>query len=231
MECRKCRAHLAKEKHLFFFVRSEKEISLVLKPEFRASLFNSTFVRLEESKKTVRIKCKKCQENLGRDLPFGPSGSAYAAFGTDKVVLHGKTFSAKQKWSELRKEFLEIDERNMENFFGETIVNTNANIEEPEDEHNDKKESITFASKTNDFEWFSLTPRKKPRDYQIDAYLEALQKDLVVVMDTGLGMSLPLLLFPVLRGRTKGRLRSHVPSSDYISPTVRRYLAEDLICC
>ena len=206
MECRNCRAHLAKEKHLFFFVKSEKEISLVLKPEFKASLFNSTFVRVEASKKTVRIKCKKCQENLGRDLPFGPSGSEYAAFGTDKISLRGNTFSAKQKWSELQKRFPEIDERNLENFFGETIIGSNINIEEPVDEHNDNKESIRFASTNNDFEWLSLTPRTRPRDYQIDAYLEALQQDLVVVIDTGLGMllSLSVILCLWYQGKAKG---------------------------
>ena len=188
MECRSCEAHLADAKELFFFVKSPKEVSLVVKPEFRAILEVRAFVRVQETKKKVRIKCKSCFENVGTGIPFGPNGIEFIAFGPEKIIFCGNKFSAKRKWSELLTSFQLIDRRNMENFFGETIIDHDVEVSNDGNEIDREIGPQRFASKLNDFEWFSLTPRKKARQYQIEAYIEALQQDLVVIIDTGLGM-------------------------------------------
>ena len=188
MECRNCLTLLAEAENLFFFVKSDKDVHLAVKPEFKAILDDGAFVRVQESKKKVRIKCKGCVANLGTALPYGPNGTEFIAFGTDKIVLCGNKFSAKQKWSNLLTGFQHIDRRSMDNFYGETVIDNDVEIGGHENVDDNEIEPIRFASKLNDFEWVSLTPRKDPRPYQIEAYVEALQQDLIVVIDTGLGM-------------------------------------------
>lgn len=187
MQCRTCEEHLADMKDIFFFVKNAKEVQLVVKPEFRAILEGSVFIRVQEPKNKARIKCKNCCNDIGRGLPFGPNGVEFLAFGTEKIIICGNKFSAKQKWSELILRFQHIDQRNLGNFFGKSIVDQDVDIKDCEDAAYSEIEPVKFASTINDFEWFSLTPRKEPRFYQIEAYVEALQQDLVVVMDTGLG--------------------------------------------
>ena len=194
MDCRICEEHLADVKELFFFVKSPKEVSLVVKPEFKAILEGSVFVRVQESKKKTRIKCRNCCNDIGRGLPFGPNGIEFLAFGPEKIIFCGNKLSGKQKWSELMLRFQHIDCRNLENFFGERIVGQDDDLKDYEDDDHIEIEPVKFASTLNDFEWFSLTPRKPPRSYQIDAYVEALQQNLIVVIETGLGMFIGLPL-------------------------------------
>ena len=187
MECGNCQNFLADAKDLFFLTRSIKMVSLVVKPECKAVLEKRSFVRVPETKKKVRVKCNKCLSNVGTGIPYGPDGVEYTAFSTDKIVLCGKTFSAKQKWSELLSIFHYIEKRNLENFYGEAVMDQVMEVEERTAGGNVEKGPVKFASTINDFEWLSLTPRKTPRSYQIDAYIEALQQNLVIIIDTGLG--------------------------------------------
>ena len=189
MECRGCSNPLAEAKHLFFYVKTANEIHLALKPECRAVLEAEVFVRVVETKKKIRIKCKKCLENIGVDVPFGPNGTSFIGFGTDKITLGGQRFAAKKKWSELMLHFRYLERRDMDNFFG-IQVESNAESSQQSVKKRLEKGALKFAMTTEDFEWFSLTPRKVPRNYQVEAYIEALQQNLVVVIDTGLGMSL-----------------------------------------
>lgn len=185
MECRNCESRLVDSNDIFFFTKSSKEVSLALKPERRTLIEDQIFVRVQESKKKIRIKCKKCLYNVGTSIPFGPNGMSFTAFGPEKIIFCGNKLPAKRKWSELLEKFPFIDRRNMENFFGETILQHD--IDDLEMDKQTEDEPMRFASTITDFEWVSLTPRKRPRPYQVDAYIEALQQDLVIIIDTGLG--------------------------------------------
>ena len=197
MECRACNKPLAEAKHLFFYVKTANEIHLALKPECRAVLEADVFVRVVESKKKVRIKCKNCLENIGVDVPFGPNGTSFIGFGTDKVTIGGERFASKKKWSDLMLRFQYLERRDMDNFFG-IQVESNAGAAEQLVKNRPGKGVLKFAITTEQFEWFSLTPNKVPRNYQIEAYIEALQQNLVVVIDTGLGMSLTEFVEPCI---------------------------------
>eukprot|EP00112_Aurelia_sp_Birch-Aquarium-sp1_P004809 Seg1545.10 transcript_id=Seg1545.10/GoldUCD/mRNA.D3Y31 product="hypothetical protein" protein_id=Seg1545.10/GoldUCD/D3Y31 len=198
MECRKCNNPLAEAKHLFFYVKTANEIHLALKPECRAVLEADVFVRVVETKKRVRIKCKKCLENVGVDVPYGPNGTSFIGFGPEKVILGGEQFASKKKWSDLMLRFRYLERRNMDNFFG-IQVESKTEASKQTVKKKPEKGVLKFAMTAEDFEWYSLTPMNKvPRNYQIEAYIEALQQDLVVVIDTGLGMSLKLSVRPCI---------------------------------
>ncbi|XP_065062019.1 uncharacterized protein LOC135688892 isoform X1 [Rhopilema esculentum] len=189
MKCRSCEKTLASANELFFFVKSSNEVQLLIKPECRAVLENNVFLLVPEAKKKMRVKCKKCFENIGWELPYGPNGISFLAFGTEKVIFLGEKLSSKQKWRNVMTRYLSIEKRNMENFFGRTLKRETYEQVRGGSKKG-CKEMIRFPSVETDYEWYSLTLRKLPRNYQIDAYIEALQQDLVVVMDTGLGKTL-----------------------------------------
>ncbi len=180
MQCKACEAHLAEAADLFTFIKGPKDIHFALKPERRAYIEDKSLIKVREARKKVRVKCRACLEN------FGPSGTCFVAFGTDKVVIFGFRFSAKRKWSEINGQFPQIERRNEDNFFGpkypESVLEKKAGAQNRQD-----KPSVKFPTQMKDFEWYSLTPDKEARTYQIEAYIEALQRDLVVILDTGLG--------------------------------------------
>ena len=189
MNCLNCSAKLADDTQIFFYTKSEKDVYLTIKPEIEA-LFDhqKTIYTFRESERKTRLKCCKCDNNVGRVLPFGPSNRALKAFAHDKVKLSG-TSSTREKWYNLCKT-LPIEMRDTGNFFKDL-----SNIQKEERPRIKKKvidEEVRFPSigKKKDFEWFTVSLIKKPRDYQIQAFVEGLQKNIVVVLDTGAGKTL-----------------------------------------
>eukprot|EP00794_Sanderia_malayensis_P004794 gene4794-5421_t len=193
MQCRECESYVADATDLFSFFKGPNDIHFALKPERRAGVEERSLVIVRESKKKVRVKCKKCLENIGVDVPFGPRGTRFVAFGLSNVILIGCRFSAKRKWSEVCTQFSQIEKRNEENFFGQRFPDPGGSSLSNLRREPTRPDSIKFPCQSNrlhDFEWYSLTPEKKARSYQVEAYVEALQRDLVVILDTGLGKTL-----------------------------------------
>ena len=189
MNCLKCDTKLADDTQIFFYTKSEKEVHLTIKPEIEA-LFDhqKTTYKFLDSERKVRLKCCKCDVNVGKVIPFGPSNRALKAFGHEKVKL-SLTSSTGEKWYNLCKT-LPIEMRDTTNFFKDL-----SNIQKVERTRIKKKvfdEEVKFPlrGKKKDFEWFTVLLTKKPRDYQIQAFVEGLQKNLVVVLDTGAGKTL-----------------------------------------
>ena len=50
--------------------------------------------------------------------------------------------------------------------------------------------TFSFVDKHKDFEWITESVSKNPRDYQIQAFVEVLQKNIVVALNTGAGKTL-----------------------------------------
>ena len=189
MNCLKCDTKLADDTQIFFYYNSEKDVHLTIKPEIEV-LFDDqeTIYTFLESERTTRLKCRRCDVNVGKVVPFGPSNRILKAFACDKVKL-SLTSSTGEKWYNLFKT-LPIEIRDTRNFYKDP-----SNIRKEERTRIKKKvidAEIKFPSRGNkrDFEWFTVSLTKKPRDFQIQAFVEGLQKNIVVVLDTGAGKTL-----------------------------------------
>ena len=206
MNCLKCDTKLADDTQIFFYTKSEKDVHLTIKPEIEA-LFDhqKTVYTFPEGERKTRLKCCNCDVNVGKVLPFGPSNRALKAFACDKVKLN-LTSSTGEKWYNLCKT-LPIELRDTGNFFKDP-----SNIQKEERTHIKKKvinEEVKFPSreKKKDFEWFTVSLTKKPRDYQIQAFVEGLQKNIVVVLDTGAGKTLVAsMILAKMRKLNPGRM-------------------------
>ena len=49
---------------------------------------------------------------------------------------------------------------------------------------------VKFPQTTEDFDWTNILENKSARDYQVQCFVEALQRDLVAVLPTGAGKTL-----------------------------------------
>ena len=196
MDCLKCHNRCLEFKELFFFCKDEKQVFLSIKPEIKEIIFaNKRLIEEKESPKKIRIKCGNCHENLGCIIPFGPGRTRFTAFGCDKVKLNHRSFGKKGRWNVLHLEFDVIEKRDSSNFFNvlqrEESISTRIMA--------DIDPTINFPSLENlhHFEWFSvcLDKKKQPRKYQIEAFIEVLQRNLVAVMKTGSGKTLIASMF------------------------------------
>jgi len=194
MDCLKCHERVVELDKLFFFCKDEKTVSLSIKPEIKQIIYSKkVLLEVREGPKDVRIKCGQCSANLGRSLPFGPGGAFYIAFGCDKVKLGGRSFGKKGRWTKLHTEFKAIETRDMSNFYN--ILKVEETLEKKSFDKIDP--TINFPSLNNlqDFEWFSVCLDKIPRKYQKEAFIEVLQRNLVVVLKTGAGKTLVASMF------------------------------------
>ena len=190
MDCRNCKCHLLKVEALCFYNPNEKSVNLIVKHE-QFVIQEMNFI-IEGSTTKCDVKCRDCSSIVGKKLPMGPNQTMILAFGNEKVVLLNRKLNKKtEKWSVVYQEspFNNIPVRTDATFFGKpskvqnlvSSIRTQLAITEP----------IVFASKFPDFLYTDLlTSDVVPRDYQIAAYVEALQRDLLVVIPTGAGKTL-----------------------------------------
>ena len=202
MDCKKCHERLLDEDMLCFFRKGEKDVSLVIKPEMEQIVLANGNVVIEELpqelresiKHTKQIACGKCYSHLGTPVPFGPGGSVLYAFGCREVILKGQSFDSKQsKWWKFVPIFESVDERTIENFFN-TLNIKKLKVKKSNDS---VQSEIVFPNMDNlkEFEWFTVSHDKTPRQYQIEAYVEVLQRNLVAVIKTGAGKTLIASMF------------------------------------
>ncbi|XP_065649354.1 uncharacterized protein LOC100214913 isoform X3 [Hydra vulgaris] len=188
MNCLKCNETLVASSNLCFFKKADKDVHLSIKPEiYQLIKLEKKLFELYDNKK-LRIKCHKCDSNLGCILPFGPDGTKFSAFSVDKVKLCHRILTKKEKWWNTYKSFeMEIEQRDSNNLFGKLKENF------VEENFNHKAATKTIFPSINNlslFEWYSVSLKKEPRQYQIQAFIEALQSNLIVVLKTGFGKTL-----------------------------------------
>ena len=70
------------------------------KPSYSQSHAAAVAKRLApaERKKFNAATCSRCTAKLGQELPFGPGGASFVAFGSEKVVLLNRSLRPKDKW-------------------------------------------------------------------------------------------------------------------------------------
>ena len=188
MNCFNCDKQIAQDTQIFFYYKSEKDVFLTIKPEEEVFFDAEENVEIVCESKKKRIKCRHCNFIVGKVLPFGPESYNIKAFACDKVKLDQKSYYG-QKWYTLYKTF-PIECRDTGDFFQDRIEiqgTMKSSIKKKV-----IKEPVNFPSveKLKDFEWITVSVSKHPRDYQIQAFVEGLQKNIVVVLNTGAGKTL-----------------------------------------
>ena len=189
MNCHNCGEELADDDQLFFYVKGQKEVYLAIKPELKAFFEEKkTGIRSSAPEKNPRVECSECNSAVGRILPFGPGNWELTSFSCQKVkVRHMSYFE--NKWYNIWN-MLPIENRDTRNFFKDCTQ-----IQKQERNRIKKKvfiEPANFPSfeMKKDFEWFTVSMTKYPRDYQIKACVEGLRRNIVVVLNTGAGKTL-----------------------------------------
>ena len=193
MNCKKCDNALLPPEDICFYAKSTKSVDLMIRHE-KAAILEETFKLAPDRPNYFKIICTVCDSPVGKKHPNGPNSSSILAFGNDKIVLLGRklTSSKKDAWYNVYLEppFDALLVRDSTTFFG------HSQTEDPD---------VAQAQEQNEMcpivwpELQELSHFKHddvimsdviPRDYQIAAYIEGLQRDLILVLPTGCGKTL-----------------------------------------
>ena len=191
MICGKCKAALLPAEDLCFYAKSSKSVDLMVRHE-SAALLECQFKLKPDKPNYFKILCTNCDTPVGKKHPNGPNSSSILAFGNDKIVLnaHKLSTSKKDAWYNVYLEppFDELLVRNSSTFFGNTLA------ENPEAPEPQIEMSPIIWPDTQELSHFThediIMSDVIPRDYQIAAYIEALQRDFILVLPTGCGKTL-----------------------------------------
>ena len=188
MNCFNCDTNLSDISQLFFYYKNDKSVELTIKPEVEILFEEEKTLRIfYDSDKTRYLICSNCRFIVGMIFPFAPNNRDLKVFSCDRVKLGQKLYSGK-KWHNIYKT-LAIENRNTEAFFKDSSL-----IQNPRRSVNKKviEETVHFplVAKRENFEWFTVSLVKSPRDYQIEAYVQGLLKNTVIVLNTGAGKTL-----------------------------------------
>ena len=185
MNCHDCDEQIAADSQIFFPYLCKGDVYLLIKPGQEASFDeDKTIVTFDESNGTMNIQCHKCKLNVGKVLPFGPSNRYVKAFAWTKVKICYKKY-VRQELHNVHSN-LPLKNCNKEDYFkcsdSEKRTITKKVIKDP----------VNFPQiqKQTDFDWLTISLAKNPYDYQIQAFEEGLQKNIVVVLNTGAGKTL-----------------------------------------
>ena len=140
----------------------------------------------KKAKRKIESNVKRCNNNVGCILPFGPDGTQFYAFAADKVKLSGRKLSKKERWWNVYKQF-QCDTRDINSFFNVLTTKSVKSKELADVKVVNTKIVLPSLHNLYDFEWCTVSLCKIPRNYQIKAFVEALQRHLIVVIKTGAG--------------------------------------------
>ena len=154
----------------------------------------------EPAKKKAKVICRSCNIGVASELPFGPSSTPFVGFAADSVVVLATPLGKKQKWAEMcrHEPFRRIEVRTDDTFFGPKASTASvppsetdsfASGQVPETVVMNPKMDVRLAAQLEEFSWHGLTDTL-PRPYQIEAFVECLARDLLVIFPTGCGKTL-----------------------------------------
>ena len=189
MDCGGCKIQLAPLDDLCFYFKREKFVELMIKYE-KSTFFEDKFKFVHEKGERYNIFCLNCNSKIGTKHVFGPHHAEVMAFGQRVYVLDRKMVG-KDRWYHLYRDepYITIPIRYTDSFYGyqlteiQTCTSLTSRIAVP----------IKWPDplKVSNFTYDDIIMSEVvPRDYQITAYIEALQRDFVLVLPTGYGKTL-----------------------------------------
>ena len=192
MFCISCDVQILSEEDVCFYYKNDTSVHLIAKHE-RSIIIEDKFKSCEILSKCVKIRCLNCDSPIGKKCPFGHRNSMDYFFAHDKVTILHAALKRGEKWQHVYRQepFNTISSRNSENYFGYLMpsenpkkINFEANIAEKGIVFPDSQDAAQFTY--DDI----LMSDRVPYDYQVTSYIEALQRDLILVLPTGYGKTL-----------------------------------------
>ena len=210
MNCNGCNRELLSIDDLCFFILSPKEIHFIVKTE-RLVFAQKSLRSNWESNKIEKVYCIFCDYAVGKVIPIGPNNTNAIGFGTEKVRLFDLVKTRMDKWHQLynNSPYNLIERRTMDTYFGNNH-GLHQNRIQTFDKLRPERKSIRFPRTDNmsEFNYSDiLMSNITPREYQITCYIEALQRDLVIVLPTGSGKT---LIASMVTGKMKQLNPSHM---------------------
>ena len=190
MNCAGCKIELLRLDDVCFLLLGSKNIHFIVKTE-RQIFAQNNLRSIWDSNKPTIVNCANCDFVVGKKLPIGPNNANVIAFGCEKVQLFGLVKTRLDKWGYLFKNppYNSIEQRTLDDFFGRNYCLSPIHNYTPIQD----RIYINFAD-TNNMSHFAindiLMSSVIPREYQLSCYIEALQRDLVIVLPTGSGKTL-----------------------------------------
>lgn len=183
MDCWKCDEKFAEDSEIFYPSIIEGKVYLLIKEGLQASLYERK-LKVDESKETKQIHCHRCDFNVGKILLFGPGNQYPLAFDYDKVKISKKNQIRQEQCNIYKDSSVEhhVTQDSFKASDSGTCLIKKKVIKEP----------VNFPQmhKETNFDWTTLSLTKNPYDYQVQAFMEGLQKNIVVVLNTGAGKTL-----------------------------------------
>ena len=199
---------VANSEDLVSYTQLGNSVHLILKPEIiQTSIASKHIILVQDGdgiKVNSKVKCK-CELQVGKYVPIGPSGTCAVAFSLEKTEFFGKRFGKKDKWGKQFDLHNLIEARNFENFYGTNLPESNDKWQKLKDDLKQRLSEmpeICFASldisdsnfNSHWYQWTDIINNKIPRDYQLETYRLALVKDVISVLPTGFGKTLTAVL-------------------------------------
>ena len=183
MDCLNCDEKLVEDSETFYPSLIEGNVYLLINKGLEASLDEGK-LKVRESKEAGQIHCHRCNFSVAKILLFGPSNQYVMAFDYDKVKISKKKQTRQEQCNIYKDSPVEnyVTQDSFKASDSGTCLIKKKVIKEP----------INFPQmhKEADFDWVTLSLTKNPYCYQVQAFLEGIQKNIVVVLNTGAGKTL-----------------------------------------
>jgi hypothetical protein len=183
LACAHCEAGIADTDDLMSYRQSADNLHLSVKPERASDLVSSSgsLTRKPQEGKKRRVACGACAANLGSELALGPNRADFVALSMEDVVIGGgRRFAPKDRWRDQHDLRRLVEARDEGTFLGGDAASTKpkepVRIPVP-------ATPIKLPTETdvNCFRWDDILVRKVPRDYQLEAFVECLLRDTLLV--------------------------------------------------
>ena len=189
MDCGQCSIQLVPQEDLCFYYKREKVVELMIKHE-KSTFYEDKFKFKLEKGERFNIFCLSCSSKIGTKHVFGPHHAEVMAFGQRVRVLDRK-LNRNDRWYHLYKTeyYAPIPIRYTDSFYGYKL-NEMLPCDIPRCKVTDPIKWPNPLEVSNFTYDDIIMSDVVPRDYQLTAYIEALQRDFVLVLPTGYGKTL-----------------------------------------
>ncbi|KAI6646460.1 RNA-dependent RNA polymerase 1-like [Oopsacas minuta] len=195
MNCIVCKENEFPLENLCFYRKEDNSVHLMVRYE-SATFLEERFTIDQQKQNKIIIKCLKCDAYLGKKLGIGPNREEIMLFGADKVTINGESLDKKTRWGLVYQNapFSQIVLRDDDSFLGHTRtpnVTSDSKRIKLSTENTNGEIILPQIEDESHFQYNDILKSDLiPKDYQTIAYIEALQRDFILVLPTGYGKTL-----------------------------------------